>query len=272
MKWSVLLSVAAAAPVGGQLVRAVQPMPSFEVVSVKPWSPTPAPAGGAPRVKVVPTGVAPPAISDRVHFIGQIELLIESAYGLPFSSESQVVGGPEWMRSESDRYEVTATIDAARYAAMQKMSAAQQKEQVSLMEQLLLAERFGLKAHVETREMPEYSLVVAKGGSKMERAAEGAESRLSLSRNGQENEIRATAVSMAELAKSPFVKMDQRQIVDKTGLEGRFNFTLTYRANDESDGAALPTALQEQLGLRLVPESGPAEVVVIDHIERPSGN
>lgn len=219
----------------------------------------------------MPTGAAP-AISDRVHFIGQTELLIESAYGLPFSSGSRVVGGPDWMRSESDRYEVTATIDAARYAAMQKKSPAQQKEQISSMEQSLLAERFGLKAHIETREMPEYGLVVAQGGSRMERAAEGAESRLSLMRNGQENEVRAMAVSIGELAKSPFVKMDQREIVDQTGLEGRFNFTLTYRATDESDGPALPTALQEQLRLRLVPENGPVEVVVIDHIERPSGN
>ncbi|HVW07330.1 MAG TPA: TIGR03435 family protein [Bryobacteraceae bacterium] len=242
--------------------------PSFEVVSVKPWS---APGGAPPRVKVMPTGAAP-AISDRVHFIGQIELLIESAYGLPFSSETRIVGGPEWMRSEADRYEITATIDAARYAAMQKMTPAEQKEQVALMERSLLADRFGLRVHMETREMPRYGLVVAKGGSRMERAADGAESQLSFSRSAQGNEVRATAVSVAELAKSPFVRMDERQIVDQTGMEGRFNFTLRFRATDDDSGPSLPTALQEQLGLRLVPETGPVQVVVIDHIERPSGN
>jgi bla regulator protein BlaR1 len=130
------------------------------------------------------------------------------------------------MRSESDRYEVTGKIDAARYAAMQKMSAPRQREQVSLMEQSLLADRFQLKAHVETRQMPEYALVVVKSGS---------------------------------------------QIVNKTGLQGRFNFTLKFSGSVD-DAPALPTALQEQLGLRLVSENGPMEVVVIDHLERPSEN
>ena len=251
-----------------QLIQPQQPMPSFEVVSIRAWSPEPV-ADGAPKpVKLVPLG-ATSAISDRVHFIGQIELLIESAYGLP--SDHRILGGPEWMRSESDRYEVSGKIDEAQYAAMQKMSAAKQKEQVSLMEQSLLADRLRLKAHVETREMPMYALTIAKGGSKLERAADGAQSRLSFVRNGAESEIQGTAVSVGELARAPFLRMDNRQIVDKTGLQGKFSFTLKFSGG--LDGApALPTALQEQLGLRLVPENGPAEVVVIDHIERPSGN
>ena len=139
------------------------------------------------------------------------------------------------------------------------------------MEQSLLAERFQLKAYVETREMPEYALVVAKGGSRMERAGDDEQSRLSFVRNGGGNELRVTGVSMQELARSPFLRMDKRQIVDRTGLQGRFNFTVKF--GESVDGApTLPTALQERLGLRLVPENGPVEVVVIDHIERPSGN
>jgi len=81
-----------------QLIQPRQPMPSFEVASIKPWSPAPAvvSAGGPQKVmKFAPVGAAP-AITDRVHFIGQIELLIEMAYGLPFSSETRIVGGPEW--------------------------------------------------------------------------------------------------------------------------------------------------------------------------------
>jgi uncharacterized protein (TIGR03435 family) len=125
-------------------------MPSFEVVSIKPWSPAPVVAGAQKPVKVAPPGVAP-AITDRVHFIGQIELLIASAYRLPPSSDERIIGGPEWMRSESDRYEVTGKIEAGRFAAMQKMSSAEQREEVSLMEQSLLAERFGLAGSMSFR-------------------------------------------------------------------------------------------------------------------------
>lgn len=72
--------------------------------------------------------------------------------------------------------------------------------------------------------------------------------------------------------------MDKRQILDRTGLQGRFNFTLKFTVadvgaiGDDSNAPELPTALQEQLGLKLVPGNGPVEVVVIDHIERPSEN
>jgi uncharacterized protein (TIGR03435 family) len=172
---------------------------------------------------------------------------------------------------------VIAKIAEAHYAAMQKMSPAQQQEQVSLMEQSLLADRFKFRAHIETREMPRYALVIAKGGSKLERAQGDAKSQLSFVRNGQENELRATAVSVEELAQSPFLQIVQRQIVDRTGLQGRFNFTLKFSnavvgGTEDTNAPELPTALQEQLGLKLVPENGTVEVVVIDHIERPSEN
>jgi uncharacterized protein (TIGR03435 family) len=268
-----LFVVVADFAVTAQVIQPRESMPSFEVASVKPWSPVPVVVGAdGPQkpVKVAPAGPAP-AISDRLHFIGQIELLIEAAYSLPLASDSRILGGPEWMRSESDRYEVTGKIDAARYAAMQKLSPADQRQQVSLMEQSLLADRFQLKAHIKTREMPQYALVVAKSGSRMERAPDDAQTRLAFVRNGGGNEIQATAVSMEDLAQAPFLRMDKRPIVNKTGLSGRFSFTLKFSGSVD-DAPALPTALQEQLGLRLVPENGPGEVVVIDHIERPSRN
>jgi bla regulator protein blaR1 len=262
-----------------QLLRPKEPIPSFEVATVKPWRPgTVIPLAGAGRpAKEIPVGAAAP-VGDRVHFIGQIELLIEAAYGFPFSSSERILGGPEWIRSESDRYEVTGKIDDARYATIQKMSPVQQQEQISLMEQSLLIDRFRFRAHIETREMPGCALVVAKGGSKLERASGDAKSQMSFVRNGQGNELRAIAVTIEELARSPFLRVDKRQIVDMTGLQGRFSFTLRFSnaiaGGSEGDGNApeLPTALQEQLGLRLVPENGPVEVVAIDHIERPSEN
>jgi bla regulator protein blaR1 len=205
-------------------------------------------------------------------------LLIGAAYGLPLSSSTRILGGPDWIRSESERYELAGKIDDAKYAAIRKMSPVQQQEQVSLMEQSLLAGRFKFRAHIETREMPQYGLAIAKGGIELERAQDDAASRLSFVRNGREDELSATAVSIEELARSPFLRLDKRQIVDRTGLQGQFNFTLKFRAadvgvtGDDSNAPELPTALQEQLGLRLVPENGPVEVLVIDHIERPSEN
>ena len=85
-------------------------------------------------------------------------------------------------------------------------------------------------------------------------------------------------MSIEELARSQFLRIDKSQIVDRTGLQGRFSFTLKFSnavvggTQDDSNAPELPTALQEQLGLKLVPENGPVEVVVIDHIERPSEN
>jgi uncharacterized protein (TIGR03435 family) len=273
---SALLLLAGVPSLSAQLLHPTEPMPSFEVATIKPWSP-PAVISTQKPVKIAPLG-GPAPVSDHGHFIGQLELLIGAAYDLPFSSDARILGGPDWIRSESDRYEVTWKIDDAQYAAIQKMTIAGQQEQVSLMEQSLLAERFRFKAHIETRDMPGYALVVAKGGSKLELAQGDAKSQLSFVRNGQENEIRATAVSVEELARSPFLRIDQREIVDTTGLQGRFSFTLRFSnavaggSEVDSNAPGLPTALQEQLGLRLVPANGPVEVVVIDHVERPSEN
>lgn len=281
---SALLLLAASVSSSAQLLQPKAPMPSFEVATIKPWKPstvaTPPGAGGPQKaiVKEAPVGAAAP-VSDRIHFIGEIELLVEAAYGLPFSSSDRILGGPDWVRNLSDRYEVTGKIDSAQYAAIEKLSPAQQHEQVSWMEQSLLADRFQFRAHIETRDMPRYALVVAKGGSKLQRAPSDAKSRMALVPVENANELRATAVSIEELAQSPFLRIDKRLIVDRTGLQGRFNFTLKFRgglsadaASADSDTPELFTALQGQLGLRLVPESGPVEVVVIDHIERPSEN
>ncbi len=287
-----LLLTAGALSLRAQLLHPKGPMPSFEVATIKPWSP---PAVVSPQrpVKVAPLG-APAAVADRVHFIGQIELLIESAYGLPFPSEHRILGGPDWMRSESDRYELTAKIEDAQYAAMQKMTLAQQQDQVSLMKQSLLADRFRFKAHIETRDMPGYALVVAKPGSKLEQAKGDAKTQLSLARNGQENDLNATAVSMEEFAGFPFLRIDNRQVVDKTGLQGRFTFTLKFAPRTSADTGAsvdignapeLPTALQEQLGLRLISEkrtdrsrcdrshrAAPWKLISLGACDRPSGH
>jgi bla regulator protein blaR1 len=160
---------------------------------------------------------------------------------------------------------------------MQKMTPAQQREQIALMEQSLLADRFKLKVHFETRDLPIYTLVIAKGGPKLAPAKEGEPTRLS-ALNGQ---LTATAVTIDQFAHSPFLfpATHGQQVIDQTGLKGAYDFTLSYSpeqpATPDAPAETDPpmfTAIQQQLGLKLVPSKGPVEVIVIDHIEQPSAN
>ena len=91
------------------------------------------------------------------------------------------------------------------------------------------------------------------------------------------SEMTATAETMEQLARSPFLVIDGHAVVNQTGLTGAYNFKLSWGPDDPSasgDGAQSPllTAIQQQLGLKLVLMKAPAEVVVIDHIERPAEN
>lgn len=273
----------AGASIGGQIVRSNHPLPTFEVATVRPWKPAPgigseatADGSAAPQklTKVVPVGASRP-VSDRLDFIGQVQLLIESAYGLALSSGERIVGGPEWVRRESDRYEVVAKIEDARFAAMQKLSQADQQEQLALMEQALLADRFKLKVHFETREMPVYALIVAKGGAKLSAASDAETSQISLAGRGQEFDLTAKAVTLDELVQSPFLRVDGRTIQNRTDLKGKYSFSLRWAREGSTDSGNEPdlfTALREQIGLKLAPAKRPVEVIVIDHIERPDEN
>ena len=186
------------------------------------------------------------------------------------------------MGSESNRYEIQAKIEDSRYAAMQKMSPAQQSEQVDLMEQSLLADRFKLKVHFEKREMPVYALVVAKGGPKLTPAEIGESSKLFSAPTDRGNKITAEAVTLDDFANSPLLRTGGRLVIDQTGLKGTYDFTLesgpdrTVAPDTAQEGGgdapSFFTAIQEQLGLRLVPTKAPVEVIVIDHIEKPSEN
>jgi uncharacterized protein (TIGR03435 family) len=149
----------------------------------------------------------------------------------------------------------------------------------------LLADRFGLKFHYEQREMNVYVLVVAKGGPKLKAADP----------NGQQNNG-CRGLGVCFFNKEPlagfsrfmgFVVLD-KPVVDKTGLAAEFDFDLKWTPDETqfaSMGIHVPppvdnpnappglfTAIQEQLGLRLEPQKIPAEVLVIDHVERPSEN
>ena len=271
-------------PAYGQILHASGPLPSFEVVSIRPWKPVASPplptSAATPRkvMKMSPVGGGG-QVTDRIHLIEQAEILIASAYNMPIDSKNRILGGPDWLYRESERYEIAAKIGDATFAAMEKMAPAQQQQQIAWMEQSLLADRFALKMHFATKEMAVYALVPASGsGPKLKPAAEGEASELSNREDEQGVVMTARGVTIEELARSPLLWVGGRLVVDQTGLKGRYDFTLTWR-NEQSSGAAqeldapsIFTAMQEQLGLKLVPTKAPVEVIVIDSIERPSPN
>ncbi len=161
--------------------------------------------------------------------------------------------------------------------------------------QSLLAERFQLKTRVETRELPVYALVVAKGGIKMKEVeadpprAPGTPPQPNAHSpqigTTAPNQFTATAWPIGEMTVwlSHFEELGKRIVVNETGLTGHYDWVLngvSQRAQqpDASGSAAqepvtsIFTALPEQLGLKLVPQKAPVEVLVIDHVEKPSAN
>jgi uncharacterized protein (TIGR03435 family) len=195
--------------------------------------------------------------------------LVAFAYEL---DNRQVVDVPKTL--ETDRYDITGKLPSG----MQPNPATARR-----MLQALVADRFQVKFHRETREMPVYVLTVARGGHKMKprTQGDGGEGRSMLFRGAN---VPGRDVTVAMLAEGLQKLVLDRPIVDKTGLTTNFDFDLTWRpeANQfNGRGASLPpdpdkpdifTALQEQLGLKLDPQRGPAEVLVIDKAETPTEN
>ena len=201
-----------------------------------------------------------------------LKTIIQWAYDLP---QSRIVGGPSWLGSA--RWDIEAKADNA--LDMQKdydpTAARQQKRQ---MVQALLAERFHLAVHRETRELPIYDLVVAKDGPKFTSTkADGSRFDRSNGRiavEGGDNTVQVLAEQLAETL--------GRVVVDKTGVEGRYKIALTWTPDDraappssataDDSGPSIFTALQEQLGLKLESDKGPVEVLIVDNAEMPSEN
>jgi bla regulator protein blaR1 len=138
--------------------------------------------------------------------------------------------------------------------------------------QSLLADRYNLKAHMETKLGPAYDLVIAKSGLKIKEglADEKPDGMIS------DGRVTAHAMLLDQLV-SNLVGWSGRKVIDETGLAGkRFDFqlqwTLEEQASEGDAGPSIFTALEEQLGLKLVPSQAPVKTLVIDHIDRPSPN
>jgi uncharacterized protein (TIGR03435 family) len=211
----------------------------------------------------------------------------------------QIAGAPGWI--DSEHYDVQAK--AGSNPSVQQMEGPMLRH--------LLEERFRLVLHRETRQLPTYMLSVAKTGSKLQPSKEGScipydtnsppptpnpgEPRPAFCgfqrtpAEGLNRALDAKGVTMVVLATNlsrTFTAALGRNVIDGTGLTGTFDFHLTWAmdspasapgtaentSHPDSTAPSIFVALQEQLGLRLEPTKGPVEVLVIDHIEKPSGN
>lgn len=215
-------------------------------------------------------------------------------------STSQILDCPDWVVSTS--YDIEAKEDEAVTTALQKKPAEERIKAIRLMVQALLAERFQLKVSREMKELPVYALVIAKGGPKLTKATPppspsggpaAGTPRMNrgfrLERPGKMEAMNIDLDSLAGGMLTRFPETAGRVVVNKTGLTGLYDFTLKWTPETGSPAAGGPdgpapaptgedpapgllTALEEQLGLKLEPQKGSVEAVVVDHIEKPSPN
>jgi len=215
---------------------------SFEVASVKPSN---------------PNEVGSNTDSDPGRITMQnvtLKRCIQRAYDVP---DIQITGGPKWLNE--NRYDIEAY---AGYPAGYN--------EVNEMLQRLLANRFRLTLHRETRSLQGYAIVVAKGGLKMKPSAPGTRGHT----NDGAGSVVSTATPISRLALKLSVLLGV-PVTDETAVSGPFDFILRWipdNAADTTAGPSLFTAIQEQLGLKLEARKVPVDVLVIDHADLPSEN
>lgn len=145
------------------------------------------------------------------------------------------------------------------------------------MLQSLLADRFGLAFHHEKKEMPVYSLLLAKGGPKLTEAVAGSNQGLfkGVGRGQTAGGLTffGKEATMADLARAlPGDRVD-RYVVDATGLKGTYNFTIEYSRTPDAGGPTIFEAIEKQLGLKLEAGKAPVDILVIDRVDKtPTGN
>jgi uncharacterized protein (TIGR03435 family) len=186
---------------------------------------------------------------------------LNSALKWAYRLQDYQISGPVWLKSE--RYDIFA-----------KMGTPVPEEELRRRLQNLLADRFKLKCHSETKVLPAFVLVVAKDGPKLEKSIGDGESSITAAGKPQPGfTLRVLNTSIPQLADRISGSMGAT-VVDMTGLKDRYNFTLDISRyipggslNPEDMATILSQAVQEQLGLRLTPKKLPVEILVIDHVE-----
>ncbi len=265
---SAILAISAVLPLGAQQSYD----PAFEAASVKPN-----PTGVGVRLHSFP--------GDR--FVATnvpLRDLVVLAYGeagqmLP---DTRLVGGPAWLNS--DRFDVNAKVSAG------SINSVAQKQ---LMLRTLLTDRFKLSVHYETRALPAYALVKARSdgtlGPRISRANVDCEPLLARQPGRRDRcilfavpsgKLEMRGQTMSALA-SALSQLFEREVLDRTGLTGGFDADADFNTEglpgmmqladgNRRDAPSLSTALEEQLGLKLESSRAALDVVVIDHVERPT--
>jgi len=214
---------------------------------------------------------------------------IAQAYGL---ANQRIKGLPDWCRMGDEEYEIRAKVANADIPEWSKSN----QTQIQGALQALLADRFQLKAHFETRDAPAYALVVAKGGPKFKAAVPGdpypsgihnpsGKPSIGLgykyepgSDHGRFVAQGATIAALVQNLNNLVSGVLGRLMVDKTGLAGQYDYSMpiyfAWEGNPPADNPApsIFTVIQDSLGLKLEPTTAPVEFLVIDHIERPTEN
>jgi uncharacterized protein (TIGR03435 family) len=197
--------------------------------------------------------------------------IIGLAYGI---QRVRVEGGPDWL--DHELYDIAAKAENPEAT----------RDEIREMLQTLLTERFKLAFHRDTRNLPVYTLVVAKGGSKLQRAKEDEKTGVNFTAESGRLQLTLLKQSMAGLVNTLANRLNS-PVLDQTGLTGLYDFRLEFAPDMPArpdgttpmlngvpveSGPSLFTALQEQLGLKLEEKKGPVEVMVIDHAEHPGEN
>ena len=232
--------------------------PAFEVATIKPndglsrgggsgWEP-----GGRYFAKNLPGS-----------------MLVQIAYGTPQRTllGYQLIDAPAWLKNA--RYDITGKVRTELASTELSRLAATGPQYL----QSLLADRFKLRVHHETRQLPRYRLVRVRPdglGSRLRQTACADPVEACVMQYGP-NRYKFEGVTIARFAADLSGNLGQ-VIADDTGLSGRFDLELEWSLDQSAsdDKPSLFTAIQEQLGLKLVAERGPVDVVVIDHVERPT--
>jgi uncharacterized protein (TIGR03435 family) len=260
--------------------QAAPQLPAFDVVSIKPYGRNDLRIG----IHTKPDGVA---ISGGI----PMHMILREAFGV---TNDRLLGEPAWVTTS--RYDVDAKVapeDAPKFRQLTL-------EQQWAMLLPVLGERCALKFHHETRELSVYTLVIAKSGLKMQRsisagnatgpAVERKPASAGMSVGDSGFTMTGHGASMASIVHMVAMQLGST-VVDKTGLTESYDYTLSFAPDEsmkagilppgssgggtpppEPEGPSIFTALQEQLGLRLVARKEPVDVIVIDHMNQPTAN
>jgi len=189
-----------------------------------------------------------------------LRIAIQFAYQL---HEYQMSGGPKWV--DSDGYDIVGKTDDS----LRSLGRTERIDRLRAMMRALLAERFQLSMRRGLKDVPAYSLSIAKGGFRLAKVEPGAQKQI----YGRPDKLVANGATIAEFASLLEAKF-QLPVVDHTGLDGLYNFSVQYAPADAPDSPypSIFTALQEQCGLKFEKTTAPVESFAIASVERPAAN